>query len=68
MPIFASASSPEIVVDASLPAKRIYRKRGYVETDYHVVATGDGDYLCYDVMILSSLKNVSRPTWKNVDI
>ena len=45
-----AASCPEIVVDASLPAKRIYRKRGYVETDYHVVATGDGDYLCYDVM------------------
>lgn len=33
-----------------------------------MVQTDNGDYLCYDVMILSSLENVSRPTRKNVDI
>lgn len=40
----------EIVLDASLPAKRIYRLRGYVETEYHQIRTENGDYLCYDVM------------------
>lgn len=40
----------EIVLDASLPAKRIYQARGYVETEYHQIKTENGDYLCYDVM------------------
>ena len=40
----------EIVLDASLPAKSIYRKRGYVETEYHIVIADNGDYLCYDEM------------------
>lgn len=39
-----------IVIDASLSAKAIYRKRGYRETAYHTINTGNGDYLCYDVM------------------
>ncbi len=39
-------------MDASLPAKRIYRKRGYKETEYNTVKTDNGDYLCYDVMRL----------------
>ena len=37
-------------MDASLPAKQIYRKRGYREIEYHVIRTENGDYLCYDVM------------------
>ncbi len=37
-------------IDASLPAKQIYRKRGYREIEYHVIRTENGDYLCYDVM------------------
>ena len=37
-------------LDASLPAKAIYRKRGYQETEFHVIQTGSGDFLCYDVM------------------
>ena len=41
-----------IVLDASLPAKQIYRKRGYRETDYHIIQAENGDYLCYDVMEL----------------
>ena len=41
---------PVIRLDASLPAKRIYRKRGYVDTEYHVIDTENGDHLCYDVM------------------
>ena len=40
----------EIVLDASFPAKNIYRKRGYVETDYCTIIAENGDYLCYDVM------------------
>ncbi|MCR5796004.1 MAG: GNAT family N-acetyltransferase [Solobacterium sp.] len=38
------------VLDASLPAKGIYLKRGYRETAYHCIETGYGDHLCYDVM------------------
>lgn len=40
----------EIILDASLPAKNIYRKRGYVETDYHTIIADNGDFLCYDEM------------------
>lgn len=40
----------EVIIDASLPAKRIYRKRGYVETDYRTIIAYNGDFLCYDVM------------------
>ena len=41
----------EIVIDASLPAKAIYLKRGYKEKEYHIIDTPD-DHLCYDVMVL----------------
>ena len=51
---FAEQAIPEsfdrIVLDASLPAKKIYLKRGYRATEYHVIETESGDYLCYDVM------------------
>lgn len=40
----------EIVLDASLPAKSIYQKRGYKETKFNIIATNHADYLCYDVM------------------
>ena len=40
----------EIIIDASLPAKSIYLKRGYKETQYNRIPTDNGDYLCYDVM------------------
>jgi GNAT superfamily N-acetyltransferase len=39
-----------VVVDASLPAKKIYLSRGYKEIGYDVIETGYGDYLCYDKM------------------
>ena len=39
-----------ITLDASLPAKTIYKKRGYVETKSHSIQTQGGDFLCYDVM------------------
>ena len=42
-----------VQIDASFPAKRIYRERGYRETEYHRIRTENGDYLCYDVMVLS---------------
>ena len=41
----------EIKIDASLPAKAIYLKRGYKETEYHTIKTENNDFLCYDVMI-----------------
>ena len=37
-------------LDASLPAKAIYIKRGYRESAYHIIPTENGDFLCYDVM------------------
>ena len=40
----------EIQLDASLPAKKIYLKRGYTEIEYHQILTPSGDYLCYDLM------------------
>lgn len=39
-----------IFIDASLPAKAIYLKRGYKEHKYNVVETDNGDFLCYDEM------------------
>ncbi|MBP5185596.1 MAG: GNAT family N-acetyltransferase [Clostridiales bacterium] len=39
-----------IELDASLPAKKIYLKRGYTDEEYHIVKTDGGDHLCYDVM------------------
>lgn len=41
----------EIILDASLPAKALYQKRGYQEKEFHVIETKEDDYLCYDVMI-----------------
>lgn len=40
----------EIVLAASLPAKSIYQKRGYKETEFNVIETEYNDFLCYDVM------------------
>ena len=31
--------------------KHIYLKRGYKETEYNIIETGNGDKLCYDVMV-----------------
>ena len=39
-----------IILDASLPAKQIYLKRGYVTTKYNMIETDNGYYLCYDVI------------------
>ena len=40
----------KIVLDASLPAKQIYLKRGYKETEFNIISIRDNDFLCYDVM------------------
>ena len=40
----------DIILDASLAAKKIYLKRGYTETEYNTVITDNGDYLCWDIM------------------
>lgn len=39
-----------ITLDASLPAKSVYLKKGYTETGYHTLKTDSGEFLCYDVM------------------
>ena len=41
----------EILLDASLPAKRIYLKRGYKEKESHIIEANYDDFLCYDIMI-----------------
>lgn len=40
----------KIVLSASLPAKKIYIKRGYKEVEFNIIAAGQNDFLCYDVM------------------
>lgn len=40
----------KIVLDASLPAKKIYLKRGYKDVNFNILSTRDNDFLCYDVM------------------
>ena len=45
-----AADYREVVIDASLPAKPVYLKRGYAETEYHIIPTDEGHFLCYDVM------------------
>ena len=49
--IFAEHAEAEL--DASFPAKAIYRMRGYVGRAYHTIRTENGDVLCYDVMAKS---------------
>ena len=46
-----SENHSTIILDASLPAKAIYLKRGYISTEFHTIKTENGDYLCYDLMI-----------------
>jgi len=40
----------EILLDASLPAKRIYLRRGYKEKESHIIEAYYDDFLCYDIM------------------
>lgn len=56
-----------VQIDASFPAKQIYRKRGYRETEYNTIETDNGDYLCYDVMKLEKTDEscVIRPLGEN---
>lgn len=46
------SSYDHIRIDASFPAKRIYKIRGFKETEYNMIKTENGDYLCFDVMQL----------------
>ena len=41
----------DIILDSSLPAKAIYMKKGYISTDYNIIETDSGDFLCFDTMI-----------------
>lgn len=45
-----AAQYSTIILDASLPAKKIYLKRGYKDVSFHIIPTGNRDFLCYDVM------------------
>lgn len=40
----------KIVLDASLSTKKIYLKRQYSATDYHMIEAENGDKLYHDVM------------------
>ena len=40
----------KIVLAASLPAKKIYQKRGYKAIEFNIIPTECNDFLCYDVM------------------
>ncbi len=41
----------EVIVETSLPAKGLYKKRGYSETEYLYMRAENGDFLCWDKMI-----------------
>lgn len=43
-------------LDSSLPAKKIYLKKGYMVIDSYVVEAEE-DYLCYDIMIKRVAEN-----------
>ncbi len=45
------AAFGEVTLSASLPAKAIYRKRGYREIGFYCIETENGDVLCYDEMV-----------------
>lgn len=47
---FIPSGYHSILLDASLPAKQLYLRRGYVSVDYRQIVTECGDVLCYDVM------------------
>ena len=51
-----SKETDTVVLDASLPAKKIYLLRGYKETAYNMIKTDNGDYLCFDNMEKPMLK------------
>ncbi|AGF57177.1 GNAT family N-acetyltransferase [Clostridium saccharoperbutylacetonicum] len=55
---YISKNSKKVQLDASLPAKGIYLKRGYKEIESHSILTQNGDYLYYDVME----KNLNLPS------
>ena len=43
-------------LSVSLPAKAIYLKKGYIFKEYCTIKTDNGDYLCFDNMEKSMLK------------
>ena len=49
----------EIILDASMSAKNIYKMRGYKETEYNQIITESGDILCYDVMKIVSFNGIA---------
>lgn len=54
----------KIVLDASLPAKQIYLKKGYNEIKFNIITTGNNDFLCYDVMEKKRGYHVRKQTGK----
>lgn len=41
-----------VILDASLPACELYRKRGYKTMEYKKLQAENGDYICYPLMQL----------------
>lgn len=61
--IHISKKSKKIRLAASLPAKKIYLTRGYIEIESHSIAALNGDYLCYDVMEKNSILPSMMPNY-----
>ena len=43
-----------ITLSSSFPAQEMYRKRGYEISGFHKIPCGNGDFFCYNEMILKS--------------
>lgn len=41
-----------VILEASLPACELYRKRGYMTMEYKKLQAENGDYICYPLMQL----------------
>lgn len=50
----------KITLSASLPAKKIYLKRGYREVGFDYIQTENGDFLCYDTMEKNCVSAASK--------
>lgn len=55
-------SFDKVIVESSLPAKILYKKRGYAEISSHRMTTRSGDYLCYDTMEKRKGENICYET------
>ncbi len=55
-----SCEYSKVVLAASLPAKKMYLKRGYKDTEFHIIVTKNTDFLCYDAMEKQLILNEAK--------